>query len=99
MLTKGGYTNRTRLKQRLIAAGMLDNVCALCGMGPEWHGQPLVLVLDYIYGVADDYAAENLRLLCPNCNSQQPTFAGRNMKQRCRRATRNVALLDERSLK
>jgi hypothetical protein len=25
-----------------------------------------------------DYRIENLRLLCPNCNSQQPTFAGRN---------------------
>jgi hypothetical protein len=21
---------------------------------------------------------ENLRLLCPNCNSQEPTFAGKN---------------------
>ncbi len=44
----------------------------------EWCGQPLNLVLDHINGVNSDNRVENLRFLCPNCNSQQSTFAGRN---------------------
>jgi 5-methylcytosine-specific restriction endonuclease McrA len=38
----------------------------------------LVLVLDHINGDRSDNRITNLRLLCPNCNSQQNTFAGRN---------------------
>ena len=45
---------------------------------PTWRSKPLVLVLDHINGVNDDYRADNLRLLCPNCNSQTSTFCGRN---------------------
>lgn len=80
-LTPGGYgrdTNRTRIKRRLIAAGVLDDRCAICGHGPAWRGQPLVLILDHINGIADDYSRDNLRLVCPNCNSQLETHAGRN---------------------
>lgn len=66
------------LKRRLIDAGLLDNRCAICGLGPEWQGKPLVLRLDHINGVRNDHRLENLRLLCPNCDSQTPTFAGRN---------------------
>ena len=72
------YTNRGRLKTRLLAAGLLENKCRVCGMPPEWKGQPLVLVLDHINGVHNDNRLDNLRLLCPNCNSQTDTFSGRN---------------------
>lgn len=47
-------------------------------MGPEWQGKELVLVLDHINGIHSDNRLNNLRLLCPNCNSQTSTFAGRN---------------------
>lgn len=84
VLVPGGYTNRTVLKRRLIRAGVLRNECYECGQQPTWRGKPLVFVLDHINGVSDDYTPENLRLLCPNCNSQTPTFCGRNMKKRRR---------------
>ena len=57
-------------------------VCRECGQEPEWNGKPLVMVLDHINGVSNDHRLENLRWLCPNCNSQMPTFAGRNVKRR-----------------
>lgn len=53
----------------------------MCGLGNNWNGKPLVLILDHINGIYNDNRIENLRLLCPNCNSQTDTFAGRNCKK------------------
>ncbi|HEY7158558.1 MAG TPA: hypothetical protein VH575_31730 [Gemmataceae bacterium] len=68
----------SKFKRRLIREGVLVNRCYECDSLPVWRGKPLVLVLDHINGDNADYRIENIRLLCPNCNSQQPTFAGRN---------------------
>jgi 5-methylcytosine-specific restriction endonuclease McrA len=43
-----------------------------------WNEKELNLVLDHINGVSGDNRPENLRFLCPNCNSQQPTHGGGN---------------------
>lgn len=73
------YKARGAVKQRLIKEGILEEKCKICGRDPEWMGKTLVLVLDHINGTNDDYRLENLRLLCPNCNSQTDTFAGRRI--------------------
>ena len=70
--------NNQHLKRRLLKAGLLVNHCYRCGLGPVWQGEPLVMILDHMNGDTFDYRIENLRLLCPNCNTQQKTFAGRN---------------------
>lgn len=69
---------RTALKRRLLQEGILKLECAWCKQGSEWMGKPIMLVLDHINGIKNDNRLENLRMLCPNCNSQTPTFCGRN---------------------
>jgi hypothetical protein len=82
ILVEGSTYNRCHLKARLIKGGTLKNECAICGQKPEWNGKPLVMVLDHANGVHNDNRPKNLRLLCPNCASQQPTFSGRNRRYR-----------------
>ena len=80
-LTKNSSINRGALKRRLISENKLKEVCAICSLASLWNGQKLVLVIDHINGTPDDNRLENLRLICPNCNSQTDTFAGRNKKK------------------
>lgn len=82
------YTNATSMKKRLLKEGLLKNVCYECGQTEEWNGKHLVMVMDHINGVNNDNRIENLRMLCPNCNSQQSTFAGRN-RAVCRNGSRD----------
>lgn len=72
----------SNLKNRMLRAKIISELCAICGALPEWLGKKLVLVLDHIDGNRHNNCLDNLRLLCPNCNSQQDTFAGRNRKRK-----------------
>lgn len=78
LVVNSSYRWTGRLKARLLKEGLLVNHCYECGLPPLWQGKRLVLVLDHINGDRADNRIENLRLLCPNCNSQQHTFAGKN---------------------
>lgn len=52
--------------------------CAICGIYREWNDRPLTLVLDHIDGDSTNNWRWNLRLVCPNCDSQLPTYKMRN---------------------
>lgn len=52
--------------------------CAICGMSTIWNNKPLVFVLDHIDGNADNNCRSNLRLVCPNCDSQLDTYKSKN---------------------
>jgi 5-methylcytosine-specific restriction endonuclease McrA len=52
--------------------------CAICGIEGTWNGVTLALIVDHIDGDARDSRRENLRLICPNCDSQLPTYKARN---------------------
>lgn len=56
-----------------------NNKCDICGMGNEWNGKELVFILDHISGDSYDDSRENLRLICPNCDSQLDTYKGKNV--------------------
>lgn len=81
VMVENSTYNRGNLKKRLLKNGMLENKCKICGQDEIWNGQKIVMVLDHINGINNDHREENLRMLCPNCNSQQPTFAGRQNKK------------------
>lgn len=51
--------------------------CSVCGL-TKWCDKEIVLILDHIDGNAENWALVNLRLVCPNCDSQLPTFKNRN---------------------
>ena len=73
--SNGGYTPKNFKKEFLREQ---NNVCAICGCGQTHNGLPLVFVLDHIDGNASNNKRENLRMICPNCDSQLPTFKSKN---------------------
>lgn len=62
---------------RAMLSHLRGYFCSLCGLS-EWCGKAIVLIVDHINGNHTDLRLENLRLICPNCDSQTPTFKGRN---------------------
>jgi predicted RNA-binding Zn-ribbon protein involved in translation (DUF1610 family) len=65
-------------RRRILRDNLIPYTCAECGTEPMWRNKKLTLVLDHINGIPNDHRLENLRFLCPNCNSQTDTFCGKN---------------------
>lgn len=87
---------RHTAKQRIIEGNLIEFKCCECGLKNEWNKKKLVLVLDHKNGVANDHRLSNLRFLCPNCNSQTDTFAGKNQRIRYRIALTEVEQKERR---
>lgn len=75
------------LKKRLFIAGLKDRKCELCGWAEKSIDGRIPVELDHINGDHSDNRIENLRILCPNCHSLQPTHRGRNKKVALRNKT------------
>lgn len=81
VFVKNSKYERSHLKRRIIKQNILpSNKCDICNMNNDWCGKELVLILDHINGVNNDHRKNNLRLICPNCNSQLDTHCGRNRR-------------------
>lgn len=65
---------QTRRKQLLSERGYRCEICKLT----TWMGKRITIEMDHIDGDSDNNEKDNLRLLCPNCHSQTPTFKGKN---------------------
>lgn len=78
VLVDGHHTNTSRLKRRLIQAGLKRRRCERC-QRERWNGRPIPLELDHIDGRRENNLLENLQLLCPNCHAQTSTYRGRNI--------------------
>ena len=82
VLTENSTYSRTNLKKRLVNENLIEYKCACCGIGPEWNGKPMPLILDHINGVNNDNRLENLRFVCSNCDTQLDTYKSRNIKKK-----------------
>jgi predicted RNA-binding Zn-ribbon protein involved in translation (DUF1610 family) len=78
----GTYHNNIRgvLKRFIIKNNIIPYMCSECGCDDNWRGKKMSLILDHINGINNDNRLENLRFLCPNCDSIQDTYKGRNKK-------------------
>lgn len=58
--------------------GIRENKCEECGI-TEWLGHQITMHVDHVDGDRKNNTYDNLRILCPNCHSQTPTFASKNV--------------------
>ncbi len=68
---EGGYARPAQIKRHLIS--VRGHACESCGLD-TWLDKPITLELDHIDGDRSNNLYNNLRLLCPNCHSQTPTW-------------------------
>ena len=90
ILVENSSYARHNLKRRILEEKLIQYKCACCNLENEWNDKPIVLQLDHINGVNNDHRLENLRFLCPNCHSQQDTYAAKNRHNVLRKPKRYV---------
>ncbi|MGE0395905.1 MAG: HNH endonuclease [Kofleriaceae bacterium] len=82
LLVRGSTIGSHALKLRLIREGLKSACCELCGWAERALDGRVPIELDHINGDRTDNRLENLRVLCPNCHSLQPTHRGLNKRSR-----------------
>ena len=55
-----------------------NNKCTICDIEPIWQNRDLIFVIDHIDGDASNNKRQNIRMICPNCDSQTSTFKSKN---------------------
>lgn len=78
LLVKDSDVQSYKLKAKLFAKGIKKPECELCGWATISSDGRVPLELDHANGKRRDNRLENLRILCPNCHSLQPTHRGKN---------------------
>ena len=75
---KNSTANQSTLRRWYEKGNYSEYKCSICHREPIWENKSLVLILDHINGINNDDRLENLRWVCPNCNSQLETTGSRN---------------------
>lgn len=78
-------TDRSQIKEMLRRGVSYSKITAKTGATKgtlsyiaKSSGKPLTLRLDHFDGDGGNHDIENLRFICPNCDSQSPTYGHRN---------------------
>ena len=95
LLVENCQHTRGVLRRAILRHGLLSHKCAICGLGPEWNNKPLTLTLDHINGVNNDNRIENLRFVCPNCDTQTDTYGAKNQRRRCSKCGRPITYMSK----
>lgn len=77
---KNSTVTQDCLRRRFLKKNIVPYQCAICGNTGNWNNKDLTLRLDHIDGENNNNVFENLRWLCPNCDSQLDTYCGANKK-------------------
>ena len=74
----GELTKTDSIKKHLLRER--GHQCEIC-CRKTWLGQQITIELDHINGDRTDNDKDNLRLICPNCHSQTPTWKNRKTRE------------------
>ena len=75
LFKQGKLTRAASIKRILLSKG--KRRCSICKR-VTWNGEPIPLWLDHKDGNAANSDPKNFRLICLNCDAQQPTFGAKN---------------------
>jgi hypothetical protein len=75
-IEKTGIAPYARTSKRYIIETR-GHRCEIC-KETEWMGQKIPLVKDHIDGNPENHSILNLRVICPNCDAQTPTYKSKN---------------------
>jgi Zn finger protein HypA/HybF involved in hydrogenase expression len=75
MFEEGLLTTRGSIRKVLLKK--FGHKCSSCNLS-EWMGKPIPLWTDHVDGCAKNNSPTNMRLICPNCDSQGDTFGSKN---------------------
>jgi len=73
---ESGTASHRVIKRYLIEKN--GSKCFECGIS-DWNGLSLVMELEHIDGNSENNSLANVKLLCPNCHSQTPTYKAKNV--------------------
>lgn len=68
---------KTRKTLRLFLIRRDGHKCSVC-LNEKWMGEPIPLDLDHVDGNAGNDTLCNIRVICPNCHAQTPTYKNKN---------------------
>jgi 5-methylcytosine-specific restriction endonuclease McrA len=75
-LIEDGKCNRSPLLRKYLIE-KYGHICQNCRRN-EWGGKSIPLKLEHIDGNSENNNLENLKMICPNCHAQTPTYKNKN---------------------
>ena len=78
-LLAGTYSGNSIKPLRRLIVELYGEKCNTCGI-TDWLGNPISFDLDHIDGDKNHNQLSNVRLLCPNCHRQTPTWGNKIRK-------------------